>query len=209
MPARWTAWESVWYPNVATCLQRFALLPCQNPHKCQWLTYGATPLQLRARAATRGAAPAAARSVTVMSAAVAPKKVLMLGEPAGCQPPRSAAYIPRCAALSRTPSCTSIAASILTLYSPHALLIHNQCTMCLSWSLGLSALLPGGTRFIGVYLARQLIEQGHEVTLLTRGKKPVTYRIPDDTGGWVRVREGEPAAAMRQHLAGLLACLCS
>jgi nucleoside-diphosphate-sugar epimerase len=34
-----------------------------------------------------------------------------------------------------------------------------------------------------VYLARQLIEQGHEVTLLTRGKKPVTYRIPDDTGG--------------------------
>ncbi|KAI3436106.1 hypothetical protein D9Q98_002164 [Chlorella vulgaris] len=73
--------------------------------------------QLRARAATRGAAPAAARSVTVMSAAVAPKKVLMLG----------------------------------------------------------------GTRFIGVYLARQLIEQGHEVTLLTRGKKPVTYRIPDDT----------------------------
>lgn len=39
----------------------------------------------------------------------------------------------------------------------------------------------GGTRFIGVYLARQLIEQGHEVTLLTRGKKPVTYRIPDDT----------------------------
>lgn len=40
----------------------------------------------------------------------------------------------------------------------------------------------GGTRFIGVYLARQLIEAGHEVTLLTRGKKPVTYRIPDDTG---------------------------
>lgn len=42
--------------------------------------------------------------------------------------------------------------------------------------------LPGGTRFIGVYLARQLIDAGHEVTLLTRGKKPVTYRIPDDTG---------------------------
>ena len=39
------------------------------------------------------------------------------------------------------------------------------------------------TRFIGVYLARMLIEAGHEVTLLTRGKKPVTYRIPDDTGG--------------------------
>lgn len=39
----------------------------------------------------------------------------------------------------------------------------------------------GGTRFIGVYLARQLIEAGHEVTLLTRGKKPVTSQIPDDT----------------------------
>jgi nucleoside-diphosphate-sugar epimerase len=42
-------------------------------------------------------------------------------------------------------------------------------------------LMLGGTRFIGVYLARMLIDQGHEVTLLTRGKKPVTYRIPDDT----------------------------
>ena len=39
----------------------------------------------------------------------------------------------------------------------------------------------GGTRFIGVYLARQLVEAGHEVTLLTRGKKPVTSQIPDDT----------------------------
>ena len=39
----------------------------------------------------------------------------------------------------------------------------------------------GGTRFIGVYLARQLIEEGHRVTLLTRGRKPVTFKIPDDT----------------------------
>jgi hypothetical protein len=36
----------------------------------------------------------------------------------------------------------------------------------------------GGTRFIGLYLARQLIEAGHEVTLLTRGKKPVVSRYP-------------------------------
>ncbi|KAK9811798.1 hypothetical protein WJX72_010267 [[Myrmecia] bisecta] len=42
-------------------------------------------------------------------------------------------------------------------------------------------LMLGGTRFIGVYLARQLIEAGHEVTLLTRGKKPVKFQIPDDT----------------------------
>ena len=41
--------------------------------------------------------------------------------------------------------------------------------------------LPGGTRFIGVYLARQLVEAGHEVTLFTRGKTPVATQIPDDT----------------------------
>lgn len=39
----------------------------------------------------------------------------------------------------------------------------------------------GGTRFIGLYLARQLVEAGHEVTLFTRGKKKVAYEIPDDT----------------------------
>lgn len=43
------------------------------------------------------------------------------------------------------------------------------------------ACTTGGTRFIGVYLARQLIEAGHQVTLLTRGKSPVTQQIPDDT----------------------------
>lgn len=67
--------------------------------------------------ASRGVAARAPRAATVMSAAVAPKKILMLG----------------------------------------------------------------GTRFIGVYLARQLIEAGHEVTLLTRGKKPIAFQIPDDT----------------------------
>ena len=39
----------------------------------------------------------------------------------------------------------------------------------------------GGTRFIGVYLARDLVKAGHDVTLLTRGKTPVTSQIPDDT----------------------------
>jgi len=42
-------------------------------------------------------------------------------------------------------------------------------------------LMLGGTRFIGVYLARMLVEQGHEVTLLTRGKSPITAQVPDDT----------------------------
>ncbi len=32
-----------------------------------------------------------------------------------------------------------------------------------------------------MYLARQLVEEGHDVTLLTRGKAPVTFQIPDDT----------------------------
>lgn len=40
---------------------------------------------------------------------------------------------------------------------------------------------PGGTRFIGLYLARQLVQEGHHVTLFTRGKKEVTSEIPDDT----------------------------
>lgn len=39
----------------------------------------------------------------------------------------------------------------------------------------------GGTRFIGVYLARLLIEEGHDVTLFTRGKKEIAFQIPDDT----------------------------
>ena len=40
-------------------------------------------------------------------------------------------------------------------------------------------LILGGTRFIGVYLARDLIKAGHEVTLLTRGKAPITQQIAD------------------------------
>ena len=42
-------------------------------------------------------------------------------------------------------------------------------------------LMMGGTRFIGLYLARQLVEAGHEVTLFTRGKADTCPQIPDDT----------------------------
>ncbi|MBD1925455.1 NAD-dependent epimerase/dehydratase family protein [Trichocoleus sp. FACHB-90] len=34
-------------------------------------------------------------------------------------------------------------------------------------------LMMGGTRFIGVYLTKTLVEQGHEVVLFNRGNKPV------------------------------------
>lgn len=37
-------------------------------------------------------------------------------------------------------------------------------------------LMMGGTRFIGVYLARKLVEEGHEVHLLTRGKARMRRR---------------------------------
>ena len=33
-------------------------------------------------------------------------------------------------------------------------------------------LIMGGTRFIGVYLTRMLVEQGHEVVLFNRGNRP-------------------------------------
>ena len=33
-------------------------------------------------------------------------------------------------------------------------------------------LIMGGTRFIGVYLTKALVEQGHEIVLFNRGKKP-------------------------------------
>lgn len=35
-------------------------------------------------------------------------------------------------------------------------------------------LIMGGTRFIGVYLTKVLVEQGHEVVLFNRGNNPVT-----------------------------------
>lgn len=47
-------------------------------------------------------------------------------------------------------------------------------------------LMMGGTRFIGLYLARKLIQEGHDVTLFTRGKADVCPQIPDDTPDFYR-----------------------
>ena len=38
-------------------------------------------------------------------------------------------------------------------------------------------LIMGGTRFIGVYLTKILLEQGHEVTLFNRGNNPATEGV--------------------------------
>ncbi|GFZ07248.1 chloroplast RNA binding protein [Actinidia rufa] len=39
----------------------------------------------------------------------------------------------------------------------------------------------GGTRFIGVFLSRLLVEEGHQVTLFTRGKSPITQQLPGES----------------------------
>eukprot|EP00270_Netrium_digitus_P018884 TRINITY_DN727_c0_g3_i4.p1 TRINITY_DN727_c0_g3~~TRINITY_DN727_c0_g3_i4.p1 ORF type:complete len:624 (+),score=230.45 TRINITY_DN727_c0_g3_i4:35-1873(+) len=57
----------------------------------------------------------------------------------------------------------------------------RQTVMALSSAPPKKILLMGGSRFIGVYLARLLVKEGHEVTLFTRGKAPVTSQIPGET----------------------------
>ncbi|KAG0448418.1 hypothetical protein HPP92_027837 [Vanilla planifolia] len=42
-------------------------------------------------------------------------------------------------------------------------------------------LIMGGTRFIGLFLSRLLVKEGHEVTLFTRGKAPVTQQLPGES----------------------------
>ncbi|XP_076899284.1 chloroplast stem-loop binding protein of 41 kDa b, chloroplastic-like [Bidens hawaiensis] len=42
-------------------------------------------------------------------------------------------------------------------------------------------LVMGGTRFIGIFLSRRLVEEGHQVTLFTRGKAPVTQPLPGES----------------------------
>ncbi|MDB9526720.1 NAD-dependent epimerase/dehydratase family protein [Oscillatoria sp. CS-180] len=58
-------------------------------------------------------------------------------------------------------------------------------------------LVMGGTRFIGVYLTRLLVEQGHEVVLFNRGNKPSP--VPQ-----AKVIQGDrkDAAALKEKLSG-------
>ncbi|XP_062145477.1 chloroplast stem-loop binding protein of 41 kDa b, chloroplastic [Alnus glutinosa] len=42
-------------------------------------------------------------------------------------------------------------------------------------------LVMGGTRFIGVFLSRLLVKEGHQVTLFTRGKTPIATQLPGES----------------------------
>ncbi|XP_010544150.1 PREDICTED: chloroplast stem-loop binding protein of 41 kDa b, chloroplastic-like [Tarenaya hassleriana] len=42
-------------------------------------------------------------------------------------------------------------------------------------------LIMGGTRFIGVFLSRLLVKDGHQVTLFTRGKAPIAKQLPGES----------------------------
>ncbi|KAL2941700.1 Chloroplast stem-loop binding protein of 41 kDa b chloroplastic [Bienertia sinuspersici] len=42
-------------------------------------------------------------------------------------------------------------------------------------------LIMGGTRFIGVFLSRLLVKEGHQVTLFTRGKAPIAQPLPGES----------------------------
>ncbi|KAI5021903.1 hypothetical protein ZWY2020_058633 [Hordeum vulgare] len=39
----------------------------------------------------------------------------------------------------------------------------------------------GGTRFVGLFLSRKLVQEGHQVTLFTRGKAPITQQLPGES----------------------------
>ncbi|KAJ0237700.1 Chloroplast stem-loop binding protein of 41 kDa b [Hirschfeldia incana] len=42
-------------------------------------------------------------------------------------------------------------------------------------------LIMGGTRFIGIFLSRLLVKEGHQVTLFTRGKSPIAKQLPGES----------------------------
>lgn len=58
-------------------------------------------------------------------------------------------------------------------------------------------LMMGGTRFIGIYLARLLVQSGHEVTLFTRGKAPITQQLAGESD-----EEYQEYASKVKHMQG-------
>ncbi|KAF9669830.1 hypothetical protein SADUNF_Sadunf13G0005300 [Salix dunnii] len=68
--------------------------------------------------------------------------------------------------------------------------LHSQCkrrvwktkgALQVSASSSKNILIMGGTRFIGVFLSRLLVKEGHQVTLFTRGKAPITQQLPGES----------------------------
>ena len=47
--------------------------------------------------------------------------------------------------------------------------------------------MTGGTGFVGAYLSRELVKQGHEVTILSRREKPPAVQVPG-----IRLITGDP-----------------
>lgn len=105
-------------------------------------------------------------AVAVRCAAVEPKKILMMGACPASSALSSSSTKPRHHLHGQSTALQPPSHTHPTLTRMHAHALPHA----------------GGTRFIGVYLARQLVEQGHEVHLFTRGKTPTVYPIPDDTG---------------------------
>ncbi|XP_042429660.1 chloroplast stem-loop binding protein of 41 kDa b, chloroplastic-like [Zingiber officinale] len=90
-----------------------------------------------------------------------------------------------------SPWATPLAPSSLSEFHAAALDLSNirkkrvwQKKGALRVAAGLSArkiLIMGGTRFIGVFLSRILVKDGHQVTLFTRGKAPITQQLPGES----------------------------
>ncbi len=57
-------------------------------------------------------------------------------------------------------------------------------------------LMMGGTRFIGVYLTKILLEQGHEIVLFNRGNHPAPEGVKQIKG------DRTDAAQLKEKLSG-------
>ncbi|XP_073144209.1 chloroplast stem-loop binding protein of 41 kDa b, chloroplastic [Henckelia pumila] len=57
----------------------------------------------------------------------------------------------------------------------------SKGALCVTASSAKKILIMGGTRFIGIFLSRLLVKEGHQVTLFTRGKAPITSQLPGES----------------------------
>ncbi|CAH9122393.1 unnamed protein product [Cuscuta epithymum] len=73
------------------------------------------------------------------------------------------------------------------LLGPSMSLLHQyKRKVCAKLQVSASAkkiLIMGGTRFIGIFLSRLLVKEGHQVTLFTRGKAPIAQQLPGESDG--------------------------